>query len=409
VLGWLGGLAAGFIKAAIGRQKEYLADASAVQYTRNPEGIADALRVIGGYLPGTLVHAARAGEMSHIFFGQIEHRLWHLFATHPSLDERIRRVYPRWDGSYIDRRVKPFTEKPPAAEVGVGRASIVAAATVAAAVVDIMPADETDDGTVTDADFGPSPEDMEAQTAQQLQLPLAFVQMSHEPFGANALVFALFISADAQVMQRQLDAIDDAGVSGLMDTVNTLAPGVQTLDPTQRLPLLEMCLPALKAISLPQYRRFKTTMLKIIQSDARTDLYEWCLFQLVRHYLDPEFIQVKPSRPRYRSLNKVADPLQLVLSILAHEGSGSATMVFRLAADELGLTAVTLLPLEQCSITAFSKAVHDLADCYPLLKPRILKAMALAAGYDGVLSAPEREIIASMAAVMDCPVPSVQG
>jgi Zn-dependent protease with chaperone function len=288
VLGWLGGLAAGFIKAAISRQKEYLADASAVQYTRNPEGIANALRVIGGYLPGTLVHAARAGEMSHIFFGQIEHRLWHLFATHPPLDERIRRVHPGWDGSYIKRTVKPFSERPPAAEIGVGRAAIVAAAAmaataVAATAIDMTPEETTAERTEIDADFGPSPEEMEAQTAQKQDLPLAFVQMSHEPFGANALVFALFISPDAQVTQLQLAAIDEAGVKGLKNMVNTLAPGVLVLDPTQRLPLLEMCLPALMAISLPQYRRFKTTLLKIIQSDARTDLYEWCLFQLVRH------------------------------------------------------------------------------------------------------------------------------
>ncbi|MEH6584231.1 MAG: M48 family metallopeptidase, partial [Halioglobus sp.] len=128
VLGWLGGVAAGFIKAAISRQKEFLADASAVQYTRNPEGIGDALRVIGGYLPGTLVHAARAAEMSHIFFGQIEHSLWQLFATHPPLDERIRRIDPRWDGSYLTREVEHFHEKPIPADVGVGRAAVVAAA-----------------------------------------------------------------------------------------------------------------------------------------------------------------------------------------------------------------------------------------------------------------------------------------
>ena len=77
-----------------------------------------------------------------------------------------------------------------------------------------------------------------------------------------------------------------------------------------------------------------------------------------------------------------------------------------MAADELGFRELTLMPREQCSVAAFSKAVHELADCYPLIKPRVLKAMALAAGYDGHLSAPEREIIASMAAVMDCPVPS---
>ena len=136
VLGWLGGLAAGFIKAAISRQKEFLADASAVQYTRDPDGIGDALKVIGGYIPGTLVHAARATELSHIFFGQVEHRLWQLFATHPPLDERIRRVDTDWDGQYIKRQVKHYQEEPShpgAGEVGVGRAAIVAAAAAAAA------------------------------------------------------------------------------------------------------------------------------------------------------------------------------------------------------------------------------------------------------------------------------------
>ncbi|MEH6584230.1 MAG: peptidase M48, partial [Halioglobus sp.] len=236
-------------------------------------------------------------------------------------------------------------------------------------------------------------------------LPLAFVQHSHDPFGANALVFALLMSPDPEVSQRQLDIIAGAEVQGLPEMVHTLTPGVLALDAPKRLPLLEMCLPALKAMSLPQYRRFKNTLLQIIQADARTDLYEWCLFQLVRHYLDPEFIRIKPSRARYRSLKKVVAHLRVVLSILAHEGSGDAETVFRLAADELGFSSLAILPREQCSVSAFSRAVHELADCYPLLKPRVLKAMALAAGYDGFLSAPEREIIASMAAVMDCPTP----
>jgi len=126
----------------------------------------------------------------------------------------------------------------------------------------------------------------------------------------------------------------------------------------------------------------------------------------VRHYLDPEFVSTAPSRARYRRLQQVASPVQTVLSLLAHEGSGESADVFRLGATSLGLAGLTLLPRGQCSIAAFSRAVHTLADCYPLLKPRLLKAMTLAAGSDKVLSAVEWEIIASMAAVMDCPLPS---
>jgi Zn-dependent protease with chaperone function len=404
VLGWLGGLAAGFIKAAISRQKEFLADACAVQYTRDPDGIGDALKVIGGYIPGTLVHAARAAEMSHIFFGQIEHKLWQVFATHPPLEQRIHRIDTDWNGAFIERKVQHYREQPSrpgAAAVGVGRAALVAAA-MAAATLD----DDQDDEQQPDADFGPSPTDLEAQTAERHSLPVAFVNHSHDPLGANALVMALLISADAEIAQRQLAVIGDNRVTGLEELVNTVAPGVRELQLSHRLPLLELCLPALKMMSLEQYRVFKNTLLQLIHADARTELYEWCLFQLVRHYLDPEFIQVKPSRARYRKLEKVAHHLRITLSVLAHEGSGDAGSAFRLGADELGMTSLALMPLEQCGVAAFSKSVHALADCYPLLKPRVLKAMALAASEDGKICERERELVASMAAVMDCPLPN---
>ena len=402
VLGWLGGLAAGFIKAAISRQKEFLADACAVQYTRDPDGIGDALKVIGGYIPGTLVHAARAAEMSHIFFGQIEHKLWQVFATHPPLAQRIRRIDTDWDGDFIDRKVQHYREQPSrpgAAEVGIGRAALVAAA-MAAATADHAPEQQQD------ADFGPSPSELEAETAQRHSLPVAFVNHSHDPLGASALVMALVISAEEDIAQRQLAIIGENRVTGLEELVNTVAPGVRELHLIHRLPLLELCLPALKSMSLKQYRVFKNTLLQLIHADARTDLYEWCLFQLVRHYMDPEFIQVKPSRARYRKLEKVADHLQVTLSVLAHEGSGDAGAAFRLGADELGMTGLALMPLAQCGVAAFSKSVHALADCYPLLKPRVLKAMALAASEDGKICERERELVASMAAVMDCPLPN---
>ena len=409
LLGLVGAATAGFIKAAISRQKEYLADASAVQYTRNPDGIGDALKVIGGYIPGTLVHAARAAEMSHIFFGEIEHRLWNVFATHPPLQKRIRRLDPDWNGEYIQRKVEHYRHRPAnaqqAAEVGVGRAALVAAALAAAAArPGADPLVQAMESEQVDADFGPALDELEAETAQRQDIPLVFVRHAHEPLGAHALIYCLLISREETVRQSQLEVVRAAGIAGLVELVHTLSPGVQALGPPRRLPLLEMCLPALKSMSLEQYRLFKRTLLGLIRADARTDLYEWCMYQPLRHYLDPEFIQVKPSRPRYAKLQKVAYHVRVVLSVLAHEGSGETEAVFRLGADELGFDTMAILPRDQCGVASFSQAVHELADCYPLLKPRLLKAMALAAGADGKLSPVEREIIASMAAVMDCPV-----
>ncbi|QFU74641.1 peptidase M48 [Halioglobus maricola] len=406
VLGWLGGLAAGFIKAAISRQKEYLADASAVQFTRDNSSIADALKVIGGYVPGTLVHAARAVEMSHIFFGQVEHHLWQLFATHPPLQDRIRRVDPQWNGEYIQRKPKVYPNPgTSAAEAGLARAGIVAAAMASAAIT--AEAAEQEE-TLEDAWFD-EVEDFEADTATREGIPVALVRHSHEPLGAQALVCALLASNAEPIYQAQLTLLTDSGVQGLAELTHTVHPAVQALGAPRRLPLLELCLPALKAMSLGQYRVLKNNLLQMIKADTRTELHEWCLFQLARHYLDPEYIQVKPSSPRYRKLEKVRYHLRVVLSTLAYEGghenSADQQTAFRLGADALGLKQLAILEREQMSVAAFSKAVHELASCYPLLKPRVLKAMTLAAGADGAVSAEEREIVAAMAAVMDCPLP----
>lgn len=400
ILGWLGEMAAGFIKAAISRQKEYLADASAVQFTRDPTGIRDALRVIGGYIPGTLVHAARASEMSHIFFGQIEHRLWQVFATHPPLAQRIRKLDPAWDGQYIERKVRHYGERPRrpgTGEVGVGRAALVTAAIATAQADD----NET---TASDADFAPDPKQLETATAAHYELPRAFIDHSHDPVGAQALALALLVSAEDAVRQRQLGLIGETGVRGLEELVTTLTPGVQALRPQQRLPLVELCLPALKTMSARQYRVFKDTLLGVIQADRRTELFEWCLFQLLRHYLDPEHYRVKPSRPRHRKLARVRFHLAVVLSVLARESGGDPGAAFALAARELDMPKLQVPRAEQCGVAAFSKAVHELADCYPLLKPQVLKAMTLVAGADGELGAAEREIIHAVAAVMDCPL-----
>jgi hypothetical protein len=139
VIGWLGSLSAGFIKAAISRQKEFLADASAVQFTRDNRGIANALKVIGGFLPGSLVHAARAAEMSHIFFGEVRHSLWEGFSTHPPLERRILRLDPQWDGEFIQRKERRYGLAPLSenqAQAGVSREALVMAAAASLAVAD---------------------------------------------------------------------------------------------------------------------------------------------------------------------------------------------------------------------------------------------------------------------------------
>jgi Zn-dependent protease with chaperone function len=393
LIGWLGALAAGFIKAAISRQKEYLADASAVQFTRDNQGIANALKVIGGFLPGSLVHAARAGELGHLFFGEVRHSLWDGFHTHPPLKTRIARLDPSWDGQYIQRaevRDAPMTAGN--VQAGVGREALVMAAAAASALDTIAVVQEEDPPPAGDG------EGLDA-------LPPSLVDAVREPLGAMAAALGLLISRPSQQRDAALAAIREHGARGEVEAVVELLPQLAGLAPGQRFPLLALALPALKSMSTPQYRQFKSTLLAVIRADRQTDLFEWCLFQVLRHYLDPEYLRVEPSRPRYRHLRRVQAPLRLVLAMLAHQGEGDSAAAFSLATRELELEALELLPLEDCSVAEFSRAVSTLADCYPLLKPRMLKAMALAAAEDGRVSAVERELVIAVAAVMDCPVP----
>lgn len=404
-LGWLGGLIADFLRAAVSRQREYLADASAVQFTRDGDGIADALKVIGGYVPGTLVHAARATEMSHIFFGQVIHPLWQGFATHPPLDTRIQRLEPNWNGEYIRRKQRHYPNPPidSGSTTSQGARAAIAAAAAAAGIAGTASAPTNG----MDADFSDEPADQEAETAGREEIPLALVRHSREPLGAQALISCLLLHAEPEVYQRQMAVLTESGARGLPELAHTLYPAVQALGAPRRLPLIELCLPALRTVSAGQYRHFKRVLLGLIKADARTELFEWCLYQLVRHYLDPDFVQVKPSSPRFRRLKQVSKQIEIVLSVLAHEGGGDAGAAFAAGREEMALPGINLLPREACAVSSFSRAVNELADLYPLLKPRLLKAMAIAAGEDGQLDPAEREIVASIAAVMDCPAPEL--
>lgn len=414
IIGWLGSLSAGFIKAAISRQKEYLADASAVQFTRDNEGIANALKVIGGYLPGSLVHAARAQEMSHIFFGEVTHGLFNAFSTHPPLPKRIRRLDANWDGEYLQRPEQRYATEPltaNSAQAGVGRAALVAAAMASVAA-------PADDGEAdADADFAIDASAPAATAAQPTAITAAaetsdgsitpaLHDTALEPLGACALALALIVTRHSPADQHSaMRIIAEQGVRGQDALTAELLPEVAKLCPGQRFPLMAIAMPALKSMSTPQYRQFKSTLLAVIRADGQTALFEWCLFQLLRHYLDPEYQHTESSRPRYARLAKVRAPLRQLLSVLAHHGDGDSERAFAAARASLDLASLSLLPLEDCGIADFSRSVHTLADCYPLLKPRILKAMALAAADDEEINPTERELIVAVAAVMDCPLP----
>lgn len=390
-IGLLGGLMAGIIKSAISKQKEYLADASAVQFTRNPQGIANALKVIGGYTPGTLVHSARAEELSHLFFGQVKHRLWSLFATHPPLGMRIKRLDPSWDGNFIQRPTEHQALQPDitteSGSVQAQRAMAAAGLLDAAINIDSQP--EALSSTAPE----PSPEKLSPMLLEEAQHPL----------GAMSLILALLWHSDPD--SRQLDAVQQANIRGLEPLVILRSTELADLPPQWQLPLIESCLPTLKTLSAAQYDQFRQLLLNVIRADGRIELFEWCLFQLLRHYLDPQYMRTKGARPRYKTLAEVKAPLTTALGTLALLSSDNADAAFQRGTAALDLPLV-LPDKKSLDIRSFGQAIDQLASCYPLIKAPILKAMAAVARFDGVVCPRELTLIKAIAAVIDCPIPN---
>jgi hypothetical protein len=146
----------------------------------------------------------------------------------------------------------------------------------------------------------------------------------------------------------------------------------------------------------------------LIRADQQFDLFEWCLYQLTRHFLDAEFAQSKISQPLYKKPEQVAQEFELVLSMLCHYGGTNTDKIqhaFGRGANSAGLYTIMLLPAADCSLPKFVDATNKLANCYPLVKPRLIKALVECAKHDDYLSASEKEIIHAIASVMDSPVP----
>ncbi len=394
ITGSIGTIFANLIKASISRQREYLADASAVQFTRNPDGIAGALKVIGGYSFGSTLAAARASETSHMFISNALGK-FASFDTHPPLDDRIRRIQPRWDGRFTPTPLKPRddTERTTVAETANVLLKHNDLATTVATVAALGEMDK-------------------AVPAKPAALPPAWQQWAHDPAGgAINLVYALLFSHNPDIKQQQLQLLIAAEQCDQADPL-LLAMLAQRdkLDAAHRLPLLALSVPALKAMSPRQYQRFRANIRLLIDADQQCDLFEWCMLSLLNHYLEAEFAPSETVVAATPSEATIGAGFQVVLSALVYYGEteeAKRAAAFGRGCNTAGLYTLSLLSPEQLSLPAFMRAVDRLARAKPLLKNRMLRGLIKGALVDQHLSTTEREMLQAIAAAMDCPLPTL--
>ncbi len=392
-IGYAGTFFGNLIKAAVSRQREFLADASAVQFTRNPGGIAGALKKIGGYPQGSMLVSANAAEYSHLYFGEgVKNMFSRLMATHPPLRERIIRIDPTWPGRFFSpEQSAPMTDTPqPETASNLATATSAASAPLQPSVMDTIG----------------QPDEAHIDQAQQLltNLDTTLRDAARDPFSARALVYSLLLAKPVNRREQQLQALREKAHPVVFNLVENLSQAVQHLAKSLHLPLLELCLPALKTLSEPQYQVFKRNLALLIRADDKVELFEWSLYRIVTHHVE------KPLRLRYGShrIKQQATACQLLLSMLAHSGQDSparAAEAFSLATQALGLPHLQLLDRELLSLPKLDRALQALNQLKPLQKPILLKSMALCVMHDGEVKPVEAELFRAVADSLECPVP----
>jgi Zn-dependent protease with chaperone function len=390
-VGFLGTLAGNLIKASVSRQREFLADASAVQFTRNPGGIAGALKKIGGFDVGSQIESPAAPESSHLFFGQaLSSGLNSLFATHPPLAERIKILDPSWQGTMIE------------GSAGAVPASHAAASGFAGATAPAPAPNAVDQiGQVSPAHL-----DYAAQLLRDL--PANINEAAHDSFSARAVIYALLLDKEPNARQLQLEIIRKQGEAGVPELTGKLMPEVDRLGARHRLPLVDLSLPALRELSPPQYERFKGVVKALVEADKRIDLFEWTLQRILLTHLAPNFEGVRPPGKKLRSNKQLHQVVAVILSTLAHVGNFSEAQMQQVvdrAGKKLIKGELALLSSDKVGIGPLDEALGLAASLSPTAKERVLRACAEVIEADHNVSEPEAELFRAIGDSLGCPVP----
>jgi Zn-dependent protease with chaperone function len=398
IIGYVGLFFARLIKSAVSRQREFLADASSVQFTRNPDGIAGALDQIRASTTGTLIANRYAEEMSHMFFGQsVKVWLGGLFDTHPPLEERIRRAHPRFQPSaYRQKREaapRPAMEVAGFAEQKGRRTSDVAASWAHS------PAQSA--GLVGTLDAGKI--DFAARLVAALPPPLQ--ESVRNADGAGAIMIALLLAEPEEAMKQQLAAIQ---ASELAERARALAPLTRRLGPAFHLPVIDLALPALKAAPREAKQELLAALEAVINADRRVSLHEFVVLALVREQLAP---RGKPPAAN-RKISELKNEAATVLALVAHAGTRvdatgkretALQAAMRAGAATMGIPEnLQSVALTLDSANAALEALRSLA---PMQKGVLVKGLFAAVSVDGTIRVAEAELMRLVGAVLDCPLP----
>ena len=405
IIGYVGLFFGGLIKASISRQREFLADASSVQFTRNPDGIAGALWKIKQHMEGSLLNNSHSDDISHFCFGEaVRFRLTSLMATHPPLEDRIRAIDP----GYISRAGSGQLKKPGSPEsisqlpgkIHTAAAGFAPAATAMAQISADKVGNSVGEVNASHLEY-----------AERLHaaIPDELLQAVHEIDSVQNAVYAMVIAGMREEDRKPALDILYTGSSWIdTDKITALSIQVKAAGARSRLALINMALPSLKSMPEIQQTGFLTTLESLIKSDKRYTVFEFALFTILNGHLTEA--AGRNTREKYFKYTDVIREINILLSILARTGADDDNAaglvhdrIIRLFTNE----SLSLVPKSDCTLTVISSALHELNLLSPLLKKTVIEACADCVIHDGKVLPAEAELLQAISVSLDCPLPPI--
>jgi len=406
ILGGIGMFFARVIKAGVSRQREFLADASAVQFTRQSAGIANALKKIGGYSEGSLIQAADPEEVSHMLFGS-GLKLSGMFATHPPLIKRIQALDPNFKESDFPR-VDPRQQPMQATAAGETGSAFAGDVTTALASGGAQVLAESIAETVG------QPEVEHVEYAQHLRhsIPTDLYDAAHSAEFAYLLTIALILDRTGDVVDRQLTLAREQLGAERAKLLRRYYEKLMDTGPEFRLPLLGIAFPALKLRPRQELSYLVSLTTRMIEIDGEIDLYEYCFYRIMMTNLgkakDPSGRR-KALRSRRSDLQASAVELLRILADYGHKDDEESRAAFNTGINTLGSWAQDYAHISdrQYTISVLDHSLDVLLGLNSKGKESLLRAISATAGHDGKLTVTEAELIRAVCATLDYPLPPI--
>jgi Zn-dependent protease with chaperone function len=407
--GWIGVFFGRLIKAAVSREREYLADASAVQFTRQTDGLTGALKKIGGLAAGSRLGSPKTENVSHMLFGP-GMKFSGLYATHPPLLKRIQVLEPAFTPTNLEELRQGWSARPPDGLAEDSRMGLADGPVQhAVAPVQQAPAIRTHARDYAATVGNPTAASYAAGARYHRAIPQNIADLAHNSAEVVPLIYGLVFDRKQNVREAQYRVVARYHGKQLADEAWRCAWELVNLDPSLRLPVANIAFPALRGRPDAETRVMASVLGELINADGQIDIFEYCLGTLVFVGLHEAMTSGSPWKSKRQSLASAQSAISCLIAVLAQTANSDPQLAA--AAFQAGISVAypqARIPFQPV------QGVFALEDVWPVIdglegtdKATVVAAVVTTIMADRVVTLEEDELLRTVCGVLHCPVPPV--